>query len=548
VLISNKKSALYLKSYFKQIGLTQIVICPGSRNLPLIMNFSNDKDFRVYSIIDERVAGFFALGLTKASRKPTAVITTSGSAALNLAPAMVEAYYQRLPLIAITADRPAERIEKGENQTIVQKGLFKNYVSYEIELEEKISLNLFEKKIQSLHQFLFQSSTSGNVHINLPFSEPLDSVEHLLGEFKFNLTLKKAHPKSVLNFNIPFQKGQNVIIYLSTFQEDLQLNQLLDEGVLNKNWVVISELHSGWKHKNLVSQIDLILSNDRIVYKPDILITIGETMLSKKFRNYIRSLVGLKHIDVSNSTRNWDSLSSDYCNIVCNGNIAKILDFENTHSFQSNWLEAEIKAIDYLKTRCQPLIYQEFSLVHILMNSIDNQAFIFWGNSSLIRYANWSNWKERVQLSHLSNRGVSGIDGVLATAIGYQSFIGRGDFYCFLGDVSLLYETSSLSILKYVDNFKILVLNNHGGRIFDQIHSGETLGDTHALVTPHSVSFEVLAELYDIDYLKVNDLNSFLTQFTYLKSLKGKILFEINLTDADWVKWKDYFNEFGSID
>ncbi len=548
MLVSNKKSALYLKSYFKQIGLTQIVICPGSRNLPLIMNFSNDKDFKVYSIIDERVAGFFALGLTKASRNPTVVITTSGSAALNLAPAMVEAYYQRLPLIAITADRPAERIEKGENQTIVQKGLFKNYVSYEIEIEEKISLNLFEKKIQSLHQFLFQNSTSGNVHINLPFSEPLDSVEHILGEFKFNLTLKKAHPKSVLNFNIPFQKGQNVIIYLSTFQEDIQLNRLLDEGVLNKNWVVISELHSGWKHKNLVSQIDLILSNERIVYKPDILITIGETMLSKKFRNYIRSLEGLKHIDVSNSTRNWDSLSCDYCNIVCNDNIAKILDFENTRSFQSNWLEAEIKAIDYLKTRCQPLIYQEFSLVHNLINSIDNQAFIFWGNSSLIRYANWSNWKERVQLSHLSNRGVSGIDGVLATAIGYQSFIGGGDFYCFLGDVSLLYETSSLSILKYVDNFKILVLNNHGGRIFDQIHNGETLGDTHALVTPHSASFEVLAELYDIDYLKVNDLNSFLTQLTYLKSLKGKILFEINITDADWVKWKDYFNEFGSID
>jgi 2-succinyl-5-enolpyruvyl-6-hydroxy-3-cyclohexene-1-carboxylate synthase len=96
VLVSNKKSALYLKSYFKQIGLTQIVICPGSRNLPLIVNFSNDPDFKVYSIIDERVAGFFALGLTKASRKPTAVITTSGSAALNIAPAMAEDYYQRL--------------------------------------------------------------------------------------------------------------------------------------------------------------------------------------------------------------------------------------------------------------------------------------------------------------------------------------------------------------------------------------------------------------------------------------------------------------------
>ena len=142
MLVSNKKSALYLKSYFKQIGLTQIVICPGSRNLPLIVNFSNDPDFKVYSIIDERVAGFFALGLAKASRKPTAVITTSGSAALNLAPAMVEAYYQRLPLLAITADRPEERIEKGENQTIVQKGLFTNYVSYEREREEKISFNL----------------------------------------------------------------------------------------------------------------------------------------------------------------------------------------------------------------------------------------------------------------------------------------------------------------------------------------------------------------------------------------------------------------------
>lgn len=194
------------------------------------------------------------------------------------------------------------------------------------------------------------------------------------------------------------------------------------------------------------------------------------------------------------------------------------------------------------------MIYQEFSLVHNIINSIDNQSFIFWGNSSLIRYANWSNWKERAQLSHLSNRGVSGIEGVLATAVGYQSFIGADDFYCFLGDVSLLYEINSLSVLQYVDNFKILVLNNHGGRIFDQIHNGEILGETNALLTPHAASFEVLAKLYDIDYMKVNDLNSFLAQFPYLKSQKGKILFEINITDADWVSWKDYFNEFGSND
>jgi 2-succinyl-5-enolpyruvyl-6-hydroxy-3-cyclohexene-1-carboxylate synthase len=548
VLVSNKKSALYLKSYFKQIGVDQIVLCPGSRNLPLIVNFSNDPYFKIYSIIDERVAGFFALGLAKASRRPTVVITTSGSAALNLAPAMVESYYQRLPLIAITADRPAERIGKGENQTIVQKGLFQNYVSYEMELEEKISFNLFEKNIQSLHQFLFQSSTSGNVHINLPFSEPLDSVEHLLGEFSFNLNLKKTVPKPFLNSNIPIQKGQNVIIYLSSFHQDNHLNQLLEEGVRNKNWVVISELHSGFKNENLISQIDLILSGDTTTYRPDILITIGETMLSKKFRNYIRSLDGLKHIDISSYARNWNSLASDYYNITVYDNLAQILDFENTSVFQSKWLEAEAKACSYLKSKCLPVSYWEFSFIHNIINSIDNQSFIFWGNSSLIRYANWSNWKERLVLNHLSNRGVSGIEGVLATAIGYQSFMKDTNFYCLLGDVSLLYETNSLSALQYIDNFKILVLNNHGGRIFEQIHNGESLGQTQALVTPHTSSFDKLAKLYDIEYVRVNDLNSFLIQFAALKSQRGKILFEIDLAEADLVSWKDYFNQFNLTD
>lgn len=542
MLVSDKKSALFIKSYCKQAGIVHIVLCPGSRNLPLIVNFSNDPHFKVYSIIDERIAGFFALGIVKALRKPALVITTSGSAAVNLAPAMVEAYYQRLPLIAITADRPANFINKGENQTMLQRGIFSNFVGLELEIEEKLEFEAFEKKIQVLHSFLGNPSQVNNVHINLPFSEPLDRVENILGDFQFKWKSDGIKSKKLNASNIQFKKGQNVIIYLSSSCANETLNKLLDLGVENKNWVVISEHHSGWYHPKGITRIDAILTGDKGIQTPDILITIGETMLSKKFRNYIKSFQNILHYDLSPYPRNWNNLTSKYQAIHLDyKHLNDILDFENTSFFQAAWLEAEKIALDHHVLYVENRDYTEFKLIEKIVNTIDRESAIYWGNSSGVRYGNWTSWKFKPQLVHLANRGVAGIDGVLASALGYRSVSIDGDFYCILGDISMLYESNSLSALSFVDRIKIIVINNHGGKIFEQIHQSQHLGHTHALVTPHKQNFESLAKQFDLEYYISRDLNSFSSQWEQVKASPAKLIFEINIGENETDLWEDYF-------
>ena len=543
MIVSAKKSALYLKSYFKQIGIQEIVICPGSRNLPLIVNFSNDQYFKVYSIIDERVAGFFALGMVKAVNRPVVVITTSGSAAINLAPAMAEAFYQRLPLIAMTADRPASFINKGENQTIIQHGLFSNYVGLELDIEENIDFSAFEKKIQMLHQYLGDPTTCNNVHMNLPFSEPIDEVENVLGDFQFKLISERTKNRVFKDSKLDIKKGQNVIIYFSNYSPNSKLNEILDRGVQEKNWVVISEMHSGWYHKKIVSQIDLILARTKDIQNPDILITIGETMLSKRFRNYIKSLDNIIHFDISLYPRNWDNLSPKYQRINLNYNdLDSLLTYQNTADFQSFWLQSEDYALRHLSDFSLNHRYKEFNLMLEIVDTIDRESFVYWGNSSIVRYGNWSNWKYKSHLTHLTNRGVSGIEGVLAAAIGYRAMESREDFYCILGDISLLYESNSLSALSFINNIKIIVINNHGGKIFMQIHHTDTLGNSKALMTPHNQNFEKLANIYDLKYFKSIDLQSFISQWELVKASTAKLIFEISLADEDVDLWRDYFS------
>lgn len=543
MLVSNKKSALYLKSYFKQIGIQHIVICPGSRNLPLIVNFSNDNYFKTYSLIDERVAGFFALGIAKALKRPVVVLSTSGSAAVNLAPAMVEAFYQRIPLVAITADRPASFINKGENQTIVQKGLFSNYVGLELEINENVDFETFETKIQPLQHFFSNSSVISNVHINLPFSESLDQVEHILGEFQFKFKPENVKRNKSFSTHLNIKNRQNVIFYISTNTVNSELNEILDRGVKENNWVVISEMQSGWYNEVCISQIDLILYRDNDIQNPDILITIGETMLSKKFRNYIKKHEELLHYDISAYPRHWNNLSTHYQNINLNySELYSLLNITNSIEFQASWISAEKRALDYQSSCHKEITYLEINLIHRMVNTIDQDSIIYWGNSSAVRYGNWSNWKNKPNITHQTNRGVAGIEGVLATAIGNQTISKSESFYCILGDISLLYETNSLAAAVNIDHIKIIVLNNYGGKIFEQIHNSATLGKMDALTTPHNHDFSKQANLFDLEYFKAYDLRSFTSQWELVKAHQGKLIFEINILENEVGKWKDYFD------
>lgn len=543
MLISNKKSVIYLLSLCKQLEIKHIVICPGSRNLPLILSFTSDSYFQCHSCIDERAAGFIGLGIAKSTQKPTIVITTSGSAAINLGSAMAEAYYQHIPLIAITADRPPEVINKGENQTIIQQGLFANYLDLELEISEKISIDKFEKLIQPLFSKLNSKSGFGNIHINLPFSEPLAETENILGEYKFNF-IEPYSKKKKFNLALLDLKSKNFVIYLSTNGVEEDLKKALDFGIENLNWVVICDLNSNYYHERAIYNIDLILSLNNSIQLVDILITIGEQFMSKRMRNYFKSLDKLKHIDISIKERIWNSLTADYECICMNHSKVlvefKSLNFTNSKEYAESWKLQQENAVDVHENFFTKQRFSEFWTVDYLMSNLNNST-IYWGNSSVVRYANWSNHAVFDTLTHLANRGVSGIDGVLASAIGFQIGANREDFYCILGDISLLYEMNSLQMISQIENLKIIVLNNHGGKIFDNIHNLDKVNELNNLITPQEYDLSILAKLFNIQYIKSNDLNSFLTKFELIKNEKEKLIWELDFQEGSNLDWKKYF-------
>lgn len=543
MLISNKKSVIYLLSLCKQLEIKDIVICPGSRNLPLILSFSSDPFFQCHSCIDERVAGFVALGITKSTQKPAIVITTSGSAAINLGPAMAEAYYQHAPLIAITADRPIELINKGENQTIIQKGLFTNYLNLELEIPEKISFDKFEKLVQPLFFILQSKDTWGNIHINLPFSEPLAETENILGEYKLNYTVPYSKKKNY-NLDLIDFKSKNTVIYLSTNGVGDKLKLALDFGIENLNWIVICDINTNYYHERAIYNIELILSLNKSIQPIDILITIGEQMMSKKWRNFCKLQKNLKHIDISEYDRNWNSLSTDY-QLIC-ANLTKVLNelksygLSNNSDYAQSWKFIQENAVEIHENFFSKQRFSEFWTIDYLMSNLENST-IYWGNSSVVRYANWSNHAVFNSLKHITNRGVSGIDGVLATAIGYQLKSTIEDFYCILGDISLLYETNSLQIMSQIEHLKIIVFNNHGGKIFDNIHNPESISNLKPLNTPQTYDLSILSKLFDIQYVKSIYLDSFLVDFSKIKQAKGKLIWELDFPEGSNLDWRRYF-------
>lgn len=543
MLISNKKSVIYLLSLCKQLEIKDIVICPGSRNLPLILSFSSDPFFQCHSCIDERVAGFVALGITKSTQKPAIVITTSGSAAINLGPAMAEAYYQHAPLIAITADRPIELINKGENQTIIQKGLFTNYLNLELEIPEKISFDKFEKLVKPLFLTLQSKETWGNIHINLPFSEPLAETENILGEYKINYTVPYSKKKNY-NLDLIDFKSKNTVIYLSTNGVEDKLKLALDFGIENLNWIVICDINTNYYHEKAIYNIELILSLNKSIQNIDILITIGEQFMSKKWRNHCKLQKNLKHIDISEHERNWNSLSTDYQLICANStkvlNELKTIKLKNSSEFAQFWKSIQENAVEIHENFFSKQRFSEFWTIDYLMSNLENST-IYWGNSSVVRYANWSNHAVFNSLTHLTNRGVSGIDGVLATAIGYQLKSTIEGFYCILGDISLLYETNSLQIMSQIEHLKIIVYNNHGGKIFDNIHNPESISNLNPLNTPQTYDLSILSKIFNIQHIKSTDLDSFLVDFSKIKQTKGKLIWELDFPEGSNLDWRRYF-------
>lgn len=525
-------------------GLTHAVICPGSRSAAITLSFARNTAIETIVSIDERTAGFLALGMAVEQNRPVALVCTSGTAAYNFAPAVAEAFFQGIPLIIITADRPKEWVHQQDGQTIYQNGLFGHHVKISREFATD---NIHPDSIwfaNRLSNEIYLSANTfpkGPVHLNVPIREPFypqpDEVfEHGKGNriigrlpFEANLPVESWHQLQSL-----WEDSDRILIAAGQGYASGELQAAL--GVITDEWgiPVLGDVTSNLgQHPDFISLQDLILQpEEREALKPELLITFGQSFLSKQFKNFIRKNPPLHHWHIGQDVQVIDSFQTltlqvpvdptfffrkifediDYKHFVENAG-------DTNDEYKQSWLRREYVAARVVNEQLTKnlSVLDDLTCVHKAVSSVESEVLLHLGNSMPVRHANLL---KRLGLSQnvWANRGTSGIDGCVSTAIGAALASPDKKIVLIVGDVSFLYDRNGFLIDQLPGNLKVVVLNNGGGNIFRMIDGPRKQPELERFFeTHHRFTAESTATAAGVTYLKVTtsvELDSVVAQFT----------------------------------
>lgn len=530
-MYSEKKNVLQLVALLKAHGITDIVLSPGSRNSPLIHSFATDKFFTCYSVVDERSAGFFALGVIQASGKPVAVCCTSGTAALNLGPAVAEAFYQQLPLLVITADRPAAWIGQMDGQTVPQANIFKEITRCSVQLpqiaddeEEWYCNRLINEAILAL-----SSVVQGPTHINIPLDEPL---------FGFNRetlpsvrVIRQSVPGYIINredgYDRRFAGYRKRMIIAGQLPPENGLANILYKLREISGVVVLSEQLSNIPVKE-TSPFDIVLytasGKELEELTPDLVITLGGHIVSKRLKHFIRSADISEHWHISPSGEVTDTFQR-VTDIVRSDDetflnyLAEIPPNTEAKGFRDIW-ERHCASV----TRPEAA-FSDLYAVGAFMQKLPEDASLQLGNSNSVRLAQLFDVPPSTRL--YCNRGTNGIDGSLSTAVGYAASSGRLTFLL-IGDLSFFYDINGLWNNYKDSNLRIMLNNNGGGEIFHilpGLNRSEVLNEY--ITAAHATEAGSWAQQQGFIYLSARnaeELQRHLPQFIGMESEKPVLL------------------------
>lgn len=531
----------------KAKNIKHIVISPGSRNAPLTIGFTNDSFFKCYSIVDERCAAFFALGIAQQLNEPTVVVCTSGSALLNYYPAVAEAFYSDIPLVVLSADRPKHLVGIGDGQTINQKNVFENHILYSANLkldlkdeknvpaheelpifknlEDKFERLLgLQKDIQTHNEedinaaINFARIKKGPVHINVPFDEPLyETVDKLSVSPKtidVNLKLEAIEDYVLQSCFEDWNSASKKMILVGVNMPNQIEKKWLDELAEDDSVIVLTETTSNLHHPSFFNSIDQLIAplseEEQQQLQPDILVTFGGLIVSKKIKQLLRKYQPNNHWHIDSKKAN----DTFFC---LNNHIQKTPNefFEVflprvTHYVKSNYKStfANIKEkrlkkhIDYLAH----IPFSDFKVFNSVLKSIPNHYILQSGNSSTIRYTQLFKIDKTIEV--FCNRGTSGIDGSTSTAIGCAVANEKPTLFI-TGDLSFLYDSNALWNNYIPKNFRIIIVNNRGGGIFRILpgHKNTENFDTY-FETNHDLTAAHLCEMYGFKYESASDENT----------------------------------------
>ncbi|AZA91548.1 2-succinyl-5-enolpyruvyl-6-hydroxy-3-cyclohexene-1-carboxylate synthase [Chryseobacterium nakagawai] len=510
---SSKRSIQILAHLLQQYGIADVVISPGSRNAPLAIHFSEIDRFNCYSIVDERSAAFVAMGMAKSEKKPVAITCTSGSAVVNYYPAVTEAFYQNIPLLVLTADRPTDFIDIFDGQTIRQKDVFHQHSYGDFQLLEDSKENAEDINFDTIKKAIeLCFEKQGPVHINIPLEEPLyDLVSELPTFPTVEKTIKHKEYDIPSNLIADWHTSQRIMLLVGTRDYSPELENQLTQLVKNHSVVVLSEANSNLYHEKFFRHIDRYIFNfteeDYKTYAPDLLITIGQNVVSKKVKQFLRSARPKQHwhLDEVWQPDTYFSLT-EKIEVKPEMFFSKLLKFINLEPrpYFNLWDvlrdKKDAKHQQFLNT----VEFSDFYFFNKAAQTVPENYNIHFSNSSGIRYAQLFDFGKRKMYC---NRGTSGIDGSTSTAMGF-AIKNANPTLLITGDLSFFYDINGLWN-QYIPPFvRIMIFNNGEGNIFKIIPGpGNANPNTldEFIATKHRKNAEHLAKHFGFSYIKVED-------------------------------------------
>jgi 2-succinyl-5-enolpyruvyl-6-hydroxy-3-cyclohexene-1-carboxylate synthase len=547
-----------LPNICKEYGIEHVVLCPGSRNAPLIISFSNHKDFKLYSITDERSAAYFAMGIAQATDSPVVIVCTSGTAVLNLAPAIAEAYYQNLPLIAITADRPPELIDQADGQTIHQHKIFAPHVKQSVTLPTDTSNDtdlLYSNRLVAMTLDIAIQSPRAPVHINVPLREPLyipmpatKISPKIIKTPHFTTNFCEEDWQTIVNrWN---NASKKMIVAGFTNKKNAALNQILSQLSSRNDCVVIAENLSNLCHSNFIYDpekfFSLLNDSEKEFIQPDLLISIGNGMVSKQLKLFLRKYKPKEHWQVNVNQAYTDTYHSLTLNIPIDPDIFfREISIRSANTENTNFSNFILQKHQQIEGKEYPLIktlpFSDLRAVSEILSSLLHGTHLQLANSMTVRYSQL--FPSRNEIYYYSNRGTSGIDGCTSTSVGMSNAVNESTVLI-TGDLAFLYDSNALWSNYLKANLKIIILNNQGGNIFRIINTSSEIDPVLPFfTTPQKVNISYLARGYDVKYFCVENLEQLFITLPDFLLLNEAAILEIK-TDAEINSktYKDYLN------
>lgn len=499
---------------FLEKGIHTIIISPGSRNAPLTIGFVNHPKFKCYSIADERSAAFFALGMAQQTNQALALVCTSGSALLNYYPALAEAFYSQIPLIVVSADRPQSKIDIGDGQTIRQENVFANHSLYNANLNEFASV---ENDLKICKAIDFAILKKGPVHINAPFEEPLYET---VSELSVSPIVTISEPENntntlenLIEFAAIWNNSSRKMILAGVNEPHVISENTIAILAADASVVVMTETTSNLHHPSFINNIDTIISpftpEDFENFRPDILVTFGGMVVSKRIKAFLRKYKPKHHWHID-TLRAYDTFGALTKHFQVDPNTFFEVFFALTNEIESDYFSKMDAVNSFRKIKHQlyldKIIFSDFVVFDEVIRGLPKYSQLQISNSSAIRYAQLIDIDPTIEV--YCNRGTSGIDGSTSTAIG-AAVASEKQTVFITGDISFLYDSNALWNDYIPKKFKIIVLNNGGGGIFRILPGHEETPVFNTFFeTSHCLTAENLAKMYGFDYSIASDKSS----------------------------------------